>query len=42
MVCARCERVNGVEVSADEERELEAGGDVVPGRLTFPVKSGNL
>ena len=25
-----------------EERELEAGGDVVPARLTFPVKSGNL
>ena len=25
-----------------EERELEAGGDVVPARLTFPVKRGNL
>ena len=25
-----------------EERELEAGRDVVPARLTFPVKSGNL
>jgi hypothetical protein len=25
-----------------EEPELEAGGDVVPARLTFPVKSGNL
>ena len=25
-----------------EEREIEAGGDVVPARLTFPVKSGNL